>query len=166
MRQRTWWAAAGLGVALAACQDPSSPSSGGEAPPPLGADVVQKKGRGVTLALRQAEWLHPNQHVDLVGLLVSDGEPMSMTLVQNVVVLGAAPLRADARDGTRLVTLLLLPEETEVSLLAAGSGALFASVRNPEDIDVQEERGRATPGSLFATERRDLLLKKRTSTWK
>jgi pilus assembly protein CpaB len=49
--------------------------------------------------------------------------------------------------------MMLLPEEAESALLAAQVGALHLALRNPEDLDVREERGRATVSSLLAGER-------------
>ena len=45
--------------------------------------------------------------------------------------------------------------------LAQEHGQLFATRRNREDIDVQEERGRATLQTLLTGERINTLLKKR-----
>lgn len=124
------------------------------------SQLVMKKGRAVTLGVSGAEGTRANDHVDLLAALKdpAGGEWHTHSLLQNAVVLSLGP--ADHRppgEGRpvplRRVTFMLLPEEAEMALLAAQLGALHVALRNPEDLDVREERGRTTASSLFAGER-------------
>ncbi len=64
-------------------------------------------------------------------------------------------------SAVRKVTLLLLPEEGEIVLEGATVGALHLGLRNPEAVDILEDRGRATINGLLSEERRKWLLSKR-----
>ncbi len=130
--------------------------------------IVQKKGRALTVDCAGAKmsvggWVRPNDHVDIIGAFrdVATGEQVAVTLMQNVVVLATGKItgttninllpESDRQYAT--ITFLLLPEEAEILSLAADLGALTLTLRNPEDIDVQEERGRATINTLLTGER-------------
>jgi pilus assembly protein CpaB len=140
--------------------------------------IIQKKGRAITVGINGPAsvggWVRPNDHIDILGVFrdPQTQEQMAMTLLQNVVVLATGKITGTTNinllpEGDRGygdVTLQLLPEEAEILTLAEGMGALKFSLRNPEDIDVQEERGRATLTTLLTGERINTLLKKRTST--
>ncbi len=54
--------------------------------------------------------------------------------------------------------MLLLPEEAELALHAVTLGGLHLTLRNPEDVDYQEERGRSTINTLLTSERGKALL--------
>jgi pilus assembly protein CpaB len=97
---------------------------------------------------------------------------MALTLLQNVVVLATGKITGTTNinllpDGDRAyadVTLQLLPEEAEILTLAEGMGSLKFTLRNPEDIDMQEERGRATLQTLITGERIRSLQNRRLNT--
>ena len=137
--------------------------------------IVQKKGRAITVQAGGVSavggWVRPNDHIDILGVFRDQAtqEPMAMTLLQNVVVLATGKitgttninLLSEGDRGYGDVSLLVLPEEAEILTLAEGMGALKFTLRNPEDIDVQEERGRATLQTLLTGERINILMHKR-----
>jgi hypothetical protein len=141
---------------------------GGPKEGPELASHVHKKGRLLSVTVLGATGIRVGDSIDLLGLLRDEAthEPMSMTLLQNVKVLDALPAQAPGPDGEvrRSIAIEVLPEEVEVVVLASQTGVLFASLRNPEDLGVQEERGRATMQTLLTGERINTLLKKRTTT--
>jgi pilus assembly protein CpaB len=138
--------------------------------------IVQKKARAINIQISGSGsvggWVRPNDHIDILGIFrdPQTQEQMAMTLLQNVVVLATGKITGTTNinlmpEGERSygdVSLLVLPEEAEILTLAEGMGALKFTLRNPEDIDVQEERGRATLTTLLTGERINTLLKKRT----
>jgi len=140
--------------------------------------IVQKKGRAINIqtggSASVGGWVRPNDHVDILGIFrdPQSQEQMAMTLLQNVVVLATGKitgttninLMPEGERGYGDVSLLVLPEEAEILTLAEGMGALKFTLRNPEDIDVQEERGRATLTTLITGERINTLLKKRINS--
>jgi len=128
---------------------------------------VQRKGRAVTVEVSKKSsvggWIRPNDHVDVLGTFrdPASNESVSMTLLQNVIVLAtgkitgttnAGLLPENQRDYTH-VTLLVIPEESEILTLAAELGSLTLSLRNDEDSELMEDRGRATVHTLFSGER-------------
>jgi Flp pilus assembly protein CpaB len=124
---------------------------------------TQLSFRSYSLDMPLAEGIEAGDAVDVAVSLrdVPTGESMTMTVLQNVTVLAVQPSLA---AGQRRLTLLLLPEEAEVLLLAARLGTVQPALRNPSDPGVQEERGRATMQTLLTGERINTLLKKRTTT--
>jgi pilus assembly protein CpaB len=62
------------------------------------------------------------------------------------------------------VTLLVLPEEAEIVVLAQELGSLYLSLRNPEDISIFEERARTTIETLLTGERVKKLQQRRYRT--
>jgi pilus assembly protein CpaB len=92
--------------------------------------------------------------------------------MQNVVVLATGKITGTTNvnlvpDGQREyanVSLLVIPEEAEILVLAQELGALTLSLRNEDDIDVLEERGRATINTLLSGERTKVLQAKRFNT--
>ncbi len=139
---------------------------------------IQKRARAVTLETKGAAsvggWVRPNDHVDLIGTFKdpATGEQVAVTLMQNVIVLATGKITGTTNinlvpDGQREyanVSLLLLPEEVEVAVLAQELGALTLTLRNEDDLDVIEERGRATINTLLSGERTKVLQAKRFNT--
>ena len=130
--------------------------------------IVQKKGRALTLDIKGSKmsvggWIRPNDHVDIIGSFrdPTSGENLAVTLMQNVVVLATGKITGttninlipESDRDYQTVSLLVLPEEAEILSLADDLGSLTFTLRNPEDIDVQEERGRATIQTLLTGER-------------
>ncbi len=128
---------------------------------------VQKKARAVTIEANKnasvGGWVRPNDHVDVIGTFrdTETNEQVAVTLMQNVIVLATGKITGttnvnlipETERDYQNVTLLLLPEEAEIMTLAAELGELTLSLRNEEDVDLLEERGRATIKSLLSGER-------------
>ena len=141
------------------------------------SNLVTKRARGVSINVSTnqavAQWVRPNDHVDVLGTMhdPKTQESMTLTLLQNVVVLATGQITGqtnynllpeDKRSFSN-VTLLLLPEEAEIIVLAQNMGQLYLTLRNPEDITIQEERGRATLETLLTGERLSVLHKMRST---
>jgi pilus assembly protein CpaB len=139
---------------------------------------VQKKARAVTIDTKGASsvggWVRPNDHIDIIGTFKdpATGEQVAVTLMQNVIVLATGKITGttninlvpeNQRDYTN-VSLLLLPEEVEVAVLAQELGALTLSLRNEDDLDLLEDRGRATIHTLLSGERTKVMQAKRFNT--
>jgi pilus assembly protein CpaB len=97
---------------------------------------------------------------------------VAVTLMQNVVVLATGKISGttnvnlvpDNQRDYNNVSLLLLPEEVEMAVLAQELGSVTLSLRNEDDLDVLEERGRATINTLLSGERTKVLQAKRFNT--
>jgi pilus assembly protein CpaB len=108
-------------------------------------------------------WVRPNDHVDVIGTFrdPQTNEQVAVTLIQNVTVLATGKITGTTNvnlipEGQRdysNVSLLVIPEEAEVLVLAQQEGKLTLSLRNEEDVDLIEERGRATIHTLLSGER-------------
>ena len=161
---RRWIALVALLPSALGCGPRPAPAVEAEAP---SAAYIQKRGRSITLPLAGAEWVRPNDRIDVLSFEVDpqDKQAMAMTVSQNVVVLSVGPMQ-DAvgdRQAQRSVTMLVMPEEAEMLLLGARDGVAAAVLRNPEDIDIQEERGRSTMATLLTGKRINALYRKRTT---
>ena len=124
--------------------------------------LVQKKARAVTLSVSGAENLHTGDHVDLLAALrdPQTSEWVTKTEAQNVIVLMPGklePVTGNEAFPLRRVTFLLISEEAETALLTVRLGGLHVTLRNPDDLDVMEERGRATANTVLSGERKRLL---------
>jgi pilus assembly protein CpaB len=140
--------------------------------------IIQKKGRAITIAANEKNavggWVRPNDHVDILGSFRDPAtqEMVCVTMLQNVIVLATGKITGTTNinllpEGARTysnISLLVLPEEAEILVLAQDMGALTMALRNPEDIDIQEERGRATISTLLTGERTKALMKVRYQT--
>lgn len=138
-----------------------------ETDPALAAFVTQR-ARSVTLSVSGAENLHAGDHVDLIAAVKDPqtAEWVAITITQNVIVLSAGafqPPTADEAFPLRRVSFLVLSEEAEVALLALRVGALHVSLRNPNDPDILEERGRSTINTILSGERIRILGLKRAN---
>ena len=136
---------------------------------------VQKKARAVTIDANTSAtvggWVRPNDHVDVLGTFkdAQTNESVAVTLLQNVIVLATGKITGTTNvnlipEGQRNysnVSLLVLPEEAEILVLAQESGSLVLALRNEDDTDVMEERGRATINTLLSGARTRLLQKRR-----
>lgn len=139
---------------------------------------VQKKMRAITIMAATntsvGGWVRPNDHVDIIGTFKDpgSGEQVGVTLMQNVTVLATGKITGTTNvnlvpEGQRdygNVSLLVLPEEVEMLVLSQELGALTMSLRNEDDVDVMEERGRATINTLLSGERTKMLQAKRFNT--
>jgi len=136
---------------------------------------VQKKVRAVTIEAKSTTsvggWVRPNDHVDVVGTFrdPQTEEQVAVTLLQNVIVLATGKITGttnvnlipEAQREYSNITLMVIPEEAEILMLATELGNLTLSLRNEEDVDMIEERGRATISTLLSGERTRVLEQKR-----
>jgi pilus assembly protein CpaB len=139
---------------------------------------VQKKARAITIEAKTTTavggWVRPNDHVDIIGTFKdpATGEQVAVTLLQNVIVLATGKITGttninlvpDNQREYQNVSLLVIPEEAEIIVLAQELGQLTLSLRNEDDIDVLDERGRATINTLLSGERTKVLQAKRFNT--
>jgi len=166
----------GLGLLGPACKSQRKPKEGGSSDAgvvlgPVGAKVsgrlsqeVRKRGRAMVVRVGGADHVQNNDHVDLVALFPAPktGEPVTVTVLQNVIVLSAEPaawVDAPAWD----LTVLVLPEEAEILGLARKVGRLHASLRNPGDVGGLDEVARTSVDTLVAGDRAKALLKMRAA---
>jgi pilus assembly protein CpaB len=136
---------------------------------------VQKKVRAITIESKPTTsvggWIRPNDHVDVIGTFrdPQTDENVAVTLLQNVIVLATGKvtgttnvnLLPEHQREYNNITLMVIPEEAEILTLASELGNLTLSLRNEEDVDMIEERGRATIGTLLSGERTRVLEQKR-----
>ncbi len=139
---------------------------------------VQRKARAITIETGKSTsvggWIRPNDHVDIVATFKDPvtNENVAITLMQNVVILATGKLTGTTNtsampEGQREynnVSLLVIPEEAEMLVLAQDLGALTLTLRNEDDVDVIEERGRASINTLLSGERTRILQQKRFNT--
>ena len=122
------------------------------------SSIVQKRGRAITVRVNQesavGNWIRPNDHVDILGAFrdPSSNNTIVSTLLQNILVLATGRITPASNinlipENERNygnVTLLVLPEEAEIILLAQEMGTLYLTLRNPDDLSQQAERKRIT----------------------
>src|SRR6185295_8591004 len=139
---------------------------------------VQKKARAITIEAGKTTavggWVRPNDHVDLIGTFKDPqtNENVAVTLLQNVIVLATGKITGttnvnlipESQRDYGNVSLLVIPEEAEILVLAQELGGLTMSLRSEDDVDVIEERGRATINTLLSGERTRVLQQKRFNT--
>jgi len=151
-----------LALALMSCRTELPPAAPAvEAlPAPAPLVVVVKRVRLMPVTAITGSWLRAGDHVDALSTLLDPQtkEPVAVTMLQNVLVGAVEPL-----DSTR-VSLLVIPEEAEILAVAQNLGTITLTLRHPEDVDVLEERGRATVNTLLSGERTRVLHQKRFST--
>ena len=137
--------------------------------------AVRKRGRAISMDVTErssvGQWVRPNDHVDVLGTFrdPNSNQMVAVTLLQNVIVLATgktnASMQARQRDNSYgTVTLLVLPEEAEILVLAQELGSLYLSLRNAEDISIFEERARTTIETLLTGERVKKLQQRRYKT--
>jgi pilus assembly protein CpaB len=138
--------------------------------------AVRKRGRAIAMDVNERSavgmWVRPNDHVDVLGTFRDPGtnQIVAVTLLQNVIVLATGQRTATSQTSTRsssdysTATLLVLPEEAEILVLAQELGTLYLSLRNAEDISIFEERARTTIQTLLTGERVKKLQQRRYQT--
>jgi len=137
---------------------------------------VQKRARAITIDAKARTavggWVRPNDHVDIIGTFKDpgSGEQTAVTLMQNVIVIATGKITGTTNvnlvpEGQRdysNVSLMVIPEEAEVLVLAQELGALTLSLRNEEDISVLEgARMHSNISTLLSGERMKALEDKR-----
>ena len=138
--------------------------------------AVRKRGRAITIGVNErsavGQWVRPNDHIDVLGTFRDPGsnQMVAVTLLQNVIVLATGQQGANSNPGSKgetdygTITVLALPEEAEILVLAQEMGSLYLSLRNSEDISIFEERARTTIDTLLTGERVKKLQEKRYQT--
>lgn len=133
------------------------------------ARLIQRPGRAVTIPVGDTGavggWVEPNDHVDVIATFREEGshELAAVTLLQNVLVLATGGRGADVGSPGH-VTLLVLPEEAEMLILAQQLGTLGLALRNPDDLEMRTDKGRTTARTLLTGERAEELRRKRHAT--
>ncbi len=139
---------------------------------------VMKHARALTIDAKTTAavggWVRPNDHVDIIGSFKdpTSGEQVAVTLMQNIIVLATGKITGttnvnlipESERSYNNLSLLVLPEEVELLVLSQELGGLTLALRNEDDIDVMEERGRATIQTLLSGERTKVLQQKRFNT--
>lgn len=139
---------------------------------------VQKKARAVTIEATKTSsvggWVRPNDHIDVIGTFKDPqtNESVAVTLLQNVIVLATGKITGttnvnlipEAQRDYGNVTLMVLPEEAEILVLASELGQLQLALRNEEDVDMIETRSHTTIHTLLSGERTKELEKIRRDT--
>jgi pilus assembly protein CpaB len=132
------------------------------------SSIVQSKGRAISIEVSGAKgsvagWIRPNDHVDIIGSFrePQTGEQIALTLMQNLLVIATGKLTGttnvnllpESQRTYNNVTFLVLPEEAEILSLASDLGSLTLTLRNPNDIDSFQEKGRTTINTLLTGRR-------------
>ncbi len=121
------------------------------------------------------QWIRPNDHVDVIATFRDPNtrELVAVTLLQNIIVLatghfsGMSVLQTEEDKRYQQVVLLTLPEESEILTLAAETGNLTLTLRNPKDLesDLGGQRVKTDTNTLLSGERSDALRTRRASTF-
>jgi pilus assembly protein CpaB len=136
---------------------------------------VQKKARAITIEAKNTTsvggWIRPNDKVDVIGTFrdPQTDESVAVTLLQNVIVVATGKITGttnvnlipESQREYNNISLMVLPEEAEILVLATELGQLTLTLRNEDDVDLIEERGRATISTLLSGERTRVLEQKR-----
>jgi pilus assembly protein CpaB len=140
------------------------------------SSMIQKRGRAVTIDVADKAsvggWIRPKDHVDVIVTIrdPQSQEIFAVTLLQNIIVLATGRIHGNTTyvpEEERKysnVTLLVLPEEAEILALAGEVGPITLALRNEEDLDIQEQRGRADLKTLVTGERTQQLQARRYET--
>ncbi|QSQ25050.1 Flp pilus assembly protein CpaB [Pyxidicoccus parkwayensis] len=136
---------------------------------------VQRKARAITIEAKNTTsvggWIRPNDKVDVIGTFrdPQTDESVAVTLLQNVIVVATGKITGttnvnlipESQREYNNISLMVLPEEAEILVLATDLGSLTLTLRNEDDVDLIEERGRATISTLLSGERTRVLEQKR-----
>ena len=141
-------------------------------------EKLRAGARAITIPVNQTSavgyWIRPNDHVDILGTFQNragdKAEMVAITLLENIVVLKTGnkgsginnPNSSDYSYST--ITLLVLPEEAEMLLLAQKIGTLSLTLRNPTDRELMQERSWTTLKTLLTRERAKKLRTRRIHT--
>jgi len=137
------------------------------------SERILRRTRAVTVPVTERSsvggFIQPNDHVDVLATFrdPQSQEMVTVTLLHNVVVL-ATGRAADREDGWSRgyseVSLLVLPEEAELLVLAQELGNITLVLRHPDEVDVDSDRGRTTVQTLLTGERSRALEQLRRAT--
>ena len=138
--------------------------------------MINPKGRAVSIDVQERNavglWVRPNDHVDVIGSFRDPDTTQlkTVTLLQNVVVLATGHINANTtfvpeeEKRFQTVTLLALPEEAELLTLAQETGTITLLLRNPDDLDYQENRKVLDQKQLLSPNQANELQAKRYTT--
>lgn len=134
------------------------------------SEAIPPKARAISLEVHEKSsvntLIRPNDHVDVVGTFRdNDGkELIATTVLQNIVVLatgrttGVTTSPAEEDRKYSHIALLVLPEEAEILALAEEAGTLSLTLRNRNDIGVEQNQGeKTTLKTIFGGEREKIL---------
>lgn len=137
------------------------------------SEGIPEKARAVAIEVNEKasvnQWIRPNDHVDVIGTFrdTETRELIAVTLLENLIVLatghhsGMSPYMSEDDKRYTHVVLLVLNEEAEILTLAAETGNLTLTLRNPRDLDVAEERTSKTDTVTLLTGKRSALLREK-----
>ncbi len=129
------------------------------------AKKIPKKMRAITIDAKGTaavgEWIRPNDQVDIFGTFKDpdSSQSISITLLQKVTVLATGKITGTTNinllpENERSysnVSLLVVPEEAEILVLAKELGSLTLSLRNEEDLyTIDNHESRATIKTLLS----------------
>ncbi len=139
---------------------------------------VQRRTRAVTIEASKKTsvggWVRPNDHIDIIGTFAQQdsSEKFAVTLLQNVIVLATGKITGttnvnlipESQRDYNNVSVLVLPEEAEILVLASSLGELTLALRNEDDVDLLDERAFTNMKTLLTGERRKKLQQERQAT--
>jgi pilus assembly protein CpaB len=141
------------------------------------SEAIPTKGRAIAVEVEEkaavAQWIRPNDHVDVIGSFrdPETNEMVTVTLLENLIVLATGKLTGMTVYATEEdkkyshVVLLTLPQEAEILTLGQETGTLTLTLRNPRDLERNEERKGKTDAKSLLTGEQSELFKKRASTF-
>ncbi|MGM0596113.1 MAG: Flp pilus assembly protein CpaB [Myxococcota bacterium] len=135
-------------------------------------------GRAITIPVNPSSsigyWLSENDHVDIIGTFQNmagkNAQMVALTILENIIVLKTGNKGKGVNDpGSQdnkfqTVTLLMMPGEAEMLVLARQIGKITLTLRNPDDRGLIEERAWTTLKTLLTRERAKKLRMKRIQT--
>lgn len=132
---------------------------------------ILRRTRAVTVSVTEKSsvggWVQPGDHVDVLATFrePESQELVTITLLHNVIVLATGKSVGEGASGWARgysdVSLLVLPEEAELLVLAQEMGNITLVLRHPDEVEAERDRGRATVSTLLTGERSRALEKMR-----
>jgi pilus assembly protein CpaB len=142
------------------------------------SEAIPAKARAISIEVQEKsavnQLVRPNDHVDVIGTFrdAEGKELIATTVLQNIIVLatgrttGTSVSATDEDKKYTHVALLVLPEEAEILALAAESGTLSLTLRNPKDIGTEDVRDtKTTLATIFTGDRQQVEMKKRVESF-
>ncbi len=143
------------------------------------SNVVSRAMRAIGIQVGGADavsnMVRPNDHIDILGTFADERKMgmVTVTLMQDVIVMATGQVTGntnlslldDSQKDYSTLTLLVLPEQAEMLVLASRLGSLVVTLRNPEDMGYLEQRSETTLDTLLTGERTKEMQKKYRDTW-